>query len=140
MAPQDPPRTSPSAPGHGVQGSAAPALRVPDKVAVDGIEARWAARWETEGCYRFDPTGGRDGVYAIDTPPPTVSGSLHVGHVFSYTQTDVVARFQRMQGKRVFYPIGFDDNGLPTERRVQHHYGVRCDPSVVGDEGFEPPA
>ena len=61
-------------------------------------------------------------VFSIDTPPPTVSGSLHVGHVFSFTQTDVVARFQRMRGKAVFYPIGWDDNGLPTERRVQNHY------------------
>ena len=78
-------------------------------------------------------------VFAIDTPPPTVSGSLHMGHMFSYTHTDIVARFQRMSGKAVFYPIGWDDNGLPTERRVQNYYGVRCDPAQQYVEGFEPP-
>ena len=81
----------------------------------------------------------RGGVYAIDTPPPTVSGSLHIGHVFSYTHTDTVARFQRMRGQAVFYPIGWDDNGLPTERRVQNYYGVRCDPSLPYDPDFSPP-
>ncbi|MDA8366013.1 MAG: class I tRNA ligase family protein, partial [Actinomycetota bacterium] len=103
---------------------------VPDKPALEGLEAAWAARWEAEGTYAFDATAPRERVFSIDTPPPTVSGSLHVGHVFSYTHTDAVARYQRMAGKAVFYPMGWDDNGLPTERRVQNYYGVRCDPAL----------
>jgi valyl-tRNA synthetase len=113
--------------------------RVPDKVSLDGLENRWDATWGGQGTYSFDRTAAREQVYSIDTPPPTVSGSLHVGHVFSYTHTDVVARFQRMRGKSVFYPMGWDDNGLPTERRVQNYYGVRCDPSLPYVEGYVPP-
>jgi valyl-tRNA synthetase len=106
---------------------------VPDKPTLDGIEARWIDRWEADGTYRFDRSADRAGVYAIDTPPPTVSGSLHVGHVFSYTHTDCIARYQRMRGKAVFYPMGWDDNGLPTERRVQNFFGVRCEASLPYD-------
>ncbi len=112
---------------------------VPDKPALEGLEEKWRARWHAEGTYAFDRARPRDEVYSIDTPPPTVSGSLHVGHVFSYTHTDIVARFQRMRGKAVFYPMGWDDNGLPTERRVQNYFGVRCDPSLPYDPGFNPP-
>ena len=112
---------------------------VPDKVSLDGVEDRWDAAWTEQGLHTFDRTATREQVYSIDTPPPTVSGSLHVGHVFSYTHTDVVARFQRMRGREVFYPMGWDDNGLPTERRVQNYYGVRCDPSLQYDASFEPP-
>ena len=114
-------------------------LRIPDKPALEGLEAKWTPVWEASGVYRFDRGRERGDVYSIDTPPPTVSGSLHVGHVFSYTHTDVVARFQRMRGKAVFYPMGWDDNGLPTERRVQNYYGVRCDPSLPYDPSFTPP-
>src|SRR5918994_7709810 len=114
-------------------------VRVPEKPALEGLEAKWMHSWEDAGVYRFDRTRPRADVFAIDTPPPTVSGSLHVGHVFSYTHTDVVARFQRMRGKAVFYPMGWDDNGLPTERRVQNYYGVRCDPSLPYDPQFVPP-
>jgi len=114
--------------------------RLPTKPRLDGLEDKWAAVWEAHGSYRFDRTAERADVYSIDTPPPTVSGSLHVGHVFSYTHTDVVARFQRMRGKAVFYPMGWDDNGLPTERRVQNYFGVQCDPSIPYDPDFEPPA
>jgi valyl-tRNA synthetase len=114
--------------------------RVPDRPALEGLEERWSAVWEREGTFRFDRTAPRERVFAIDTPPPTVSGSLHVGHVFSYTHTDTVARFQRMRGREVFYPMGWDDNGLPTERRVQNHFGVRCDPSVPYYPDFSPPA
>ncbi|HEY7501110.1 MAG TPA: valine--tRNA ligase [Vicinamibacterales bacterium] len=114
-------------------------ISVPDKPALEGLEQKWTARWESAGLYRFDRAKSREEVYAIDTPPPTVSGSLHVGHVFSFTHTDLVARFQRMRGKAVFYPMGWDDNGLPTERRVQNYFGVRCDPSLPYDSSFAPP-
>ena len=114
-------------------------LQLPEKPALEGLEAKWMPRWEESGVYRFDRTRPRGEVFAIDTPPPTVSGSLHVGHVFSFTHTDVIARFQRMRGKAVFYPMGWDDNGLPTERRVQNYYGVRCDPSLPYDPSFTPP-
>jgi valyl-tRNA synthetase len=109
---------------------------VPERPTLDGLEAKWSAAWERDGAYRFDRSAPREQVFSIDTPPPTVSGSLHVGHVFSYTHTDAVARYQRMRGKQVFYPMGWDDNGLPTERRVQNHFGVRCDPSVAYDPDF----
>jgi valyl-tRNA synthetase len=114
-------------------------IRVPEKPALEGLEDKWNARWEADATYRFDRTRSREQIYSIDTPPPTVSGSLHVGHVFSYTHTDVIARYQRMRGKEVFYPMGWDDNGLPTERRVQNFYGVRCDPSLPYDPAFQPP-
>jgi valyl-tRNA synthetase len=115
-------------------------IAVPEKPALEGLETKWQERWEAGGTYKFDRARPRDDIYSIDTPPPTVSGSLHVGHVFSYTHTDVLARFQRMRGKAVFYPMGWDDNGLPTERRVQNFYGVRCDPSLPYDASFQPPA
>ena len=115
------------------------AAQVPEKASVDGLEAKWVPAWEQSGVYRFDEAATREQIYSIDTPPPTASGSLHVGHVFSYTHTDVIARFQRMLGKEVFYPMGWDDNGLPTERRVQNYYGVRCDPSLPYQPNFTPP-
>jgi valyl-tRNA synthetase len=113
---------------------------IPEKPGLEGLEATWSARWEAAGTYAFDRTATRPEVYSIDTPPPTVSGSLHIGHVFSYTHTDAVARFHRMRGKAVFYPMGWDDNGLPTERRVQNYFGVRCDPALPFDPDFVPPA
>ncbi|WP_285630267.1 valine--tRNA ligase [Microbacterium arabinogalactanolyticum] len=116
---------------------------IPDKPALEGLEAKWGERWSEQGTFLFDrlraAEAGRTGVYSIDTPPPTASGSLHIGHVFSYTHTDIKARFERMRGKNVFYPMGWDDNGLPTERRVQNYYGVRCDPSLPYDPDFTPP-
>jgi valyl-tRNA synthetase len=99
-------------------------------------EEAWERRWTEWGVHRFDESGGGE-TYVVDTPPPTVSGSLHVGHVFSYTQTDVLARHQRMRGKNVFYPMGWDDNGLPTERRVQNYYHVRCEAHLRYEPGLE---
>ncbi len=116
---------------------------IPDKPALEGLEQKWDSVWSERGTYLFDreaaKTRGRDGVYSVDTPPPTASGSLHIGHVFSFTHTDLKVRFERMRGKTVFYPMGWDDNGLPTERRVQNFYGVRCDPSLPYDPDFTPP-
>ena len=112
---------------------------IPEKPSLEGLEARWDAAWEADGTYRFDRGRTRAEVFSIDTPPPTVSGALHVGHVFSYTHTDTIARYQRMAGREVFYPMGWDDNGLPTERRVQNYFGVRCDPGLPHDPDFEIP-
>ena len=114
-------------------------MNVPEKPSLDNLESTLIEKWEASGVYAFDRSASRDQVFAIDTPPPTVSGSLHMGHVFSYTHTDTVARFWRMRGKSVFYPMGWDDNGLPTERRVQNYFGVSCDPNVAYDPTFTPP-
>jgi len=113
--------------------------KVPEKPSLEGLEERWAASWDQAGTYRFDPAATRDEVFSIDTPPPTVSGSLHMGSVFGYVQTDAIARYRRMRGWKLFYPMGWDDNGLPTERRVQTYFGVRCDPSLPYDPDFKLP-
>src|SRR5688500_1892684 len=115
------------------------AVVVPERPALEGLEEKWSRTWAANDTYAFDRTQPRENVYSIDTPPPTVSGSLHVGHVYSYSHPDLIARYQRMQGKAVFYPIGWDDNGLPTERRVQNYFGVRCDPTLPYDPDFTPP-
>lgn len=101
-------------------------------------EEKWDRQWEQWGVYRWDSSRGRSETFAIDTPPPTVSGSLHIGHVFSYTHTDLMARYKRMGGSNIFYPMGWDDNGLPTERRVQNYFNVRCDPKLHYDPQFDP--
>jgi valyl-tRNA synthetase len=113
---------------------------IPDRPTLDGLEEKWAARWDEHGTYRYDRSVSRDQVFSINTPPPTASGQLHVGHVFSYTHTDTIARYQRMRGRQVFYPMGWDDNGLPTERRVQNYYGVRCDPAQPYNPTFVAPS
>ncbi|MBO0715054.1 MAG: class I tRNA ligase family protein, partial [Acidimicrobiales bacterium] len=122
-----PPEDGPPRPRPDISRGAA----APDKPSLEGLEVKWSARWEAEGTYRFDRSRARAGVYSIDTPPPTVSGSLHIGSVFSYTHTDTVARYRRMRGAEVFYPMGWDDNGVPTERRVQAYFGVRCDSTLA---------
>jgi len=112
-------------------------MSLPKRYRPHEVESRWREHWRRRALYRFDPE--RSGpVFSIDTPPPTVSGELHIGHVFSYTHTDLVARFQRMRGRNVFYPMGWDDNGLPTERRVQNLLNVRCDPALPYDPDFAP--
>jgi valyl-tRNA synthetase len=112
---------------------------VPEKPTLDSLEHRWGEAWEHAGAYRFDTSATREEVFSIDTPPPTVSGSLHMGSVFGYVQTDAIARYRRMRGWKLFYPMGWDDNGLPTERRVQNYYGVACDPSLPYDPDFVAP-
>ena len=101
-------------------------------------ESTWRERWAQWQVYAWRPNASRAESFVIDTPPPTVSGSLHVGHIFSYTHQDFVARYRRMTGRSVFYPMGWDDNGLPTERRVQNYFNVRCDPTLPHDPTFVP--
>jgi valyl-tRNA synthetase len=109
----------------------APTVRtVPAQPTLEGLETRWMKAWDEESTHRFNRQASRTTVFSLDTPPPTVSGELHIGHIFSYTQSDLIARYQRMRGRDVFYPMGWDDNGLPTERRVENFYGVRCDPTL----------
>ncbi len=96
-------------------------------------ERRWDETWQKSGVYHWDPTRPRSETFVVDTPPLTVSGSLHIGHAFSFSQTDMAARFHRMRGRNVFYPMGWDDNGVPTERRVQNLFHVRCDPTLPRD-------
>ena len=135
------PRLDPApAPAGAQPASAHGRSAVPAAPTLEGLEAKWDAAWSASGIYRFDPRRARAEVFSIDTPPPTVSGSLHVGHMFSYTHTDIIARYRRMAGQAVFYPMGWDDNGLPTERRVQNYYGVRCNPALGYDADFAAPA
>jgi valyl-tRNA synthetase len=103
---------------------------LPKHVEATELEPKWDGFWERHDVYRYDPAEDRSNTFVVDTPPPTVSGSLHVGHVFSYTHTDVIVRYKRMRGMNTYYPMGWDDNGLPTERRVQNYFHVRCDPNV----------
>ena len=87
-------------------------------------QAQLRTLWLAEKTYSIENNPGQ--LYSIDTPPPTVSGSLHIGHIFSYTQTDFIARYKRMCGLSVFYPFGFDDNGLPTERFVEKKRDIKA--------------
>lgn len=112
---------------------AKPKAEMPAKYDPHATEVEWCNLWNDKGIYAWDPTRGRDETFVVDTPPPTVSGSLHVGHLFSYSHQDFIVRYQRMRGKNIYFPIGWDDNGLPTERRVQNMYNVKCEPHVHYD-------
>lgn len=113
-------------------------MELPKKYEAHETENHWLKHWEDRRIYAYDPSRGRDETFVVDTPPPTVSGSLHVGHMFSYSHQDFIVRYQRMRGKNIFFPIGWDDNGLPTERRVQNLYGVKCEAHLPYDPNFKP--
>ena len=113
---------------------------LPDKVGVDGLEDKWRGVWDESGVYKFQGTRDRKAVYSIDTPAAHRFRATCTSATCSpHTHTDVIARFKRMNGYDVFYPMGWDDNGLPTERRVQNYYGVRVDTSLKYDPNFVPP-
>lgn len=116
---------------------AVPIDQIPKKYKAAPTEGHWCEYWKETGIYAWDPSRGRDDTFVVDTPPPTVSGSLHVGHMFSYSHQDFIVRFQRMRGRNIFFPIGWDDNGLPTERRVQNLFNVRCEPHIHYDPEFQ---
>ncbi len=99
----------------------------------DVVEPELQRRWASLGIYEFNPDSPAP-VFSVDTPPPTVSGFLHLGHVYSYSHTDFIVRYKRMRGFNVFYPMGFDDNGLPTERLVEKRYGITAE--QIGRESF----
>ncbi|HDP35027.1 MAG TPA: valine--tRNA ligase, partial [Candidatus Hydrogenedentes bacterium] len=112
-------------------------MDLPKKYQPAEMESRWRDWWEDANLYAWDPSKERKDSFVVDTPPPTVSGSLHVGHMFSYSHQDFIVRYQRMTGRNIFFPIGWDDNGLPTERRVQNMYNVKCEPHIHYDPEFK---
>ncbi len=95
-------------------------------------EAKWLKYWQDEEVYKFVPDNRE--VFSIDTPPPTVNGKIHIGHIFSYSQTEMIARYKRLRGYNIFYPFGFDDNGLPSERLVEKEQGKKA--HEIGREEF----
>jgi len=94
-------------------------MEIPQKYDPKKVEKKWQEFWEQNDVYSFDTKDSKKPIYSIDTPPPTVSGKMHLGHAFSFSQQDFIARFKRMNGHNVFYPFGTDDNGLATEKLVQ---------------------
>ncbi len=112
--------------------------KLDEKYFFEKIEERCIDFWKNSEVYKYDPSVSRDNTYIVDTPPPTISGSLHIGHIFSYTQMDSIVRYKRMSGKNIFFPIGWDDNGLPTEKRVQNYYNITCNSNLPYDPDFEP--
>jgi valyl-tRNA synthetase len=113
-------------------------MELPKNYEPERSEEHWRSYWKEQGVHSWDPSRPREETFVVDTPPPTVSGSLHVGHLFSYSHQDFIVRYQRMTGKNIYFPIGWDDNGLPTERRVQNLYNVKCDATLHHDPGFKP--
>jgi valyl-tRNA synthetase len=111
---------------------------IPEKYDFTQVEKHWIESWLKQGIYDWNPDIERAQTFAVDTPPPTVSGSLHVGSAFGYIQQDVIVRQRRMRGLNIFYPMGWDDNGLPTERRVQNIFHVRCNPHLPYQKDFVP--
>ena len=111
---------------------------IPNKYDPKASESKWQSFWSDQGTYQWDPSLGRDQTFTVDTPPPTVSGSLHIGHCLSYAHQDFIVRYQRMKGMNIQYGMGWDDNGLPTERRVQNIFGIRCDPALPYDPEWTP--
>ena len=95
-------------------------------------EQKWMEYWENNKIYEFKPDHRE--IYSIDTPPPTVNGKIHIGHIFSYSQAEMIARYKRIRGYNVFYPFGFDDNGLPSERLVEKEQGKKA--HEIGREAF----
>ena len=112
--------------------------KYPKKYKHFDVETKWQKEWDRMGIYQWNPNVPRENTYVIDTPPPTVSGALHVGHAYSYAQTDVIVRYHRMRGKNIFYPMGWDDNGLPTERRAQNVFNIRCEAHLPYDPKWKP--
>ncbi len=110
---------------------------LPKRFDIAERERYWRQRWSELGVEKRDPDIPREKSFVIDSPPPTVSGSLHIGHIFSYTHQDLLARYKRMAGWNVVYPMGWDDNGLPTERRVQNYFSVRAERNVPYIENLD---
>jgi valyl-tRNA synthetase len=111
---------------------------IPKSYEHRAAEKAWRERWDAWNLYRFDPTRPREESFIVDSPPPTVSGALHLGHGYSFSHQDLIVRYQRMRGKNVAYPMGWDDNGLPTERRVQNVFGIRPNPALPYDPSWKP--
>ena len=88
-------------------------------------EFKWKKYWEENNIYKFNKNSNKE-IFSIDTPPPTVNGKIHIGHIFSYTQAEMIARYKRLRGYNIFYPFGFDDNGLPTERLIEKELGKKA--------------